>query len=106
MNYTPRGGKVEVATITEFHDDGSWVGFRIQDTGRGIDNEDMPHLFERFYRGKAGHDSGAPGTGLGLAIVKQIIEQHRGRIEVDNALDRQGAIFTIWLPTIQPQETN
>ncbi len=105
MNYTPRGGKVLVATMSGLRDNESWVGFRIQDTGRGIDSEDLPHLFERFYRGKAGHDSGAPGTGLGLAIVKQVVEHHHGFIDVENGADGPGAVFTIWLPAKQPQET-
>jgi len=101
MNYTPRGGKVIVATMTGLHNNEHWVGFRIQDTGRGIDNEDIPHLFERFYRGKVGHDSGAPGTGLGLAIVKQVVEHHHGRIVFKNGPEGQGAVFTVWLPVKQ-----
>jgi signal transduction histidine kinase len=105
MNYTPRGGKVLVTTITELQNGEPWVGIRIQDTGRGLDKEEIPHLFERFYRGKAGHDSGAPGTGLGLAIVKQVVEHHHGRIDVENGVGGQGAVFTIWLPAKQPQET-
>ncbi len=105
MNYTPRGGKVIVATMTELRENEPWVGFRIQDTGRGIDSEDMPHLFERFYRGKAGHDSGAPGTGLGLAIVKQVVEHHHGIIDVENGVGGCGAVFTVWLPAKQLQET-
>jgi len=106
MNYTQRGGQVLVTTLIDDYDDLPWVGFRVQDTGRGIDYEDMPHLFERFYRGKAGHDSGAPGTGLGLAIVKQVVEHHNGRIVVENAVEGHGALFTIWLPVKKPQETS
>jgi PAS domain S-box-containing protein len=106
MNYTPRGGKITAATIKEIKLDETWVGFRIQDTGHGIDAEDLPHLFERFYRGKAGHNSGAPGTGLGLAIVKQVVDHHHGRIEVENCTKEKGAMFTIWLPYKKEQETN
>jgi PAS domain S-box-containing protein len=106
MNYTPRGGKIVVSTLTSNHVDEDLVGFRVEDTGRGIDNEDLPHLFERFYRGKAGHDSGTPGTGLGLAIVKQVVEHHQGRIGVENASVGHGAVFTIWLPLKRPQETS
>jgi two-component system sensor histidine kinase BaeS len=98
MNYTPRGGIISVTTMSKFDENKTWIGFRIQDNGFGIDNKDMPHLFERFYRGKAGHESGAPGTGLGLAIVKQIMNQHQGKIDVDNVSRGRGAIFTIWLP--------
>jgi two-component system phosphate regulon sensor histidine kinase PhoR len=105
LNYIALGGKVLVATMTKICDNELWVGFRIHDTGRGIDSEDLPHLFERFYRGKAGHDSGAPGTGHGLAIVKQIVEHHHGRIHVENGAGGQGAAFTVWLPAKQSQET-
>jgi signal transduction histidine kinase len=87
--------------LTKETDQEKSVGFRIQDTGLGIDSHDLPHLFERFYRGKAGHESGAPGTGLGLAIVKQIVDHHDGSIEVDNGPGGRGAIFTIWLPIKQ-----
>jgi PAS domain S-box-containing protein len=106
MNYTPRGGKVTAATLKENINGDTWVGFRIQDTGDGIDAQDLPHLFERFYRGKAGHNSGAPGTGLGLAIVKQVVDLHQGRIEVENCTGEKGAVFTIWLPLKKEQETN
>jgi signal transduction histidine kinase len=106
MNYTPRGGKIIVETMTKFLGEERWVGFRVQDTGRGIDDHEKPHLFERFFRGKAGHDSGAPGTGLGLAIVKQVVEIHHGKIDVEKGKSGSGAMFTVWLPGKQPQETN
>ena len=68
--------------------------------------EDLPHLFDRFYRGKVGQQSGTPGTGLGLAIVKQVVERHHGQIEVDpGGKPGVGAAFTIWLPVKQSQET-
>ncbi|MGZ6346779.1 MAG: sensor histidine kinase, partial [Anaerolineales bacterium] len=105
MNYTSRGGKILAETMTKLLGEERWVGFRVQDTGRGIDDKDMPHLFERFFRGKAGHDSGAPGTGLGLAIVKQVVEIHHGQIDVEKGESGAGAMFTIWLPGKQPQET-
>jgi signal transduction histidine kinase len=106
MNYTPRGGSILVTTMKESQGEESWVGFRVQDTGRGIDECDLPHLFERFYRGKVGHDSGAPGTGLGLAIVKQVVDIHHGKIDVENDPLNHGAIFTIWLPGKQVQEAS
>jgi len=69
----------------------------VQDTGIGIDSDDMPHIFERFYRGKRVRQSMSHGTGLGLAIVKEIIELHGGTIDVKSALD-QGSVFKITLP--------
>jgi signal transduction histidine kinase len=82
------------------------VGFSVEDTGLGINADDLPHLFERFYRGGAARQSGAPGTGLGLAIVKQVVDHHQGRIEVQNGTDGHGTKFTVWLPVKRPQETD
>ena len=105
LNYTPSGGKVLIKTLHAIEDSNPWVGFSVEDTGLGISEEDLPHLFERFYRGKAGRKSGAPGTGLGLAIVKQVVDRHQGRIEVQSGENGLGAKFTVWLPIKQPQET-
>jgi signal transduction histidine kinase len=75
-----------------------WVGLSVQDTGLGVNEDELPRLFERFYRGKAARESGAPGTGLGLAIVKQVTEYHHGKIEVKSGENQRGVIFSIWLP--------
>jgi signal transduction histidine kinase len=100
MNYTPSGGRVYISTDTRFLDGHNWVGFIIHDTGPGITVEDQEHLFSRFYRGRIGRNSGHPGTGLGLAIAKEIIERHKGSIEVrSKGLPGKGATFYIWLPS-------
>jgi signal transduction histidine kinase len=70
---------------------------QVEDTGIGIDPDDLPHLFDRFYRGKRPAQVDIPGTGLGLAIVKEIVELHQGRIAVESRLG-QGSTFRIWLP--------
>jgi two-component system, OmpR family, phosphate regulon sensor histidine kinase PhoR len=98
LNYTPPGGQVWVRTMDEMAGDKCWVGFSVEDTGPGVADEEREHLFERFYRGKAGHSSGTPGTGLGLAIVKQVVNRHGGRIEVPKAEPGRGATFQVWLP--------
>ncbi|MBN1119610.1 MAG: GAF domain-containing protein, partial [Anaerolineae bacterium] len=99
LNYTPAGGRVTVSTHMKEIDGKRWVGHSVSDTGPGITPDDQPHLFERFYRGKAGHDSGAPGTGLGLAIAHEIVDQHRGKIDVESeGVPGKGATFTVWLP--------
>ena len=70
----------------------------IQDTGVGIPDESIPHLFEKFYRVRE-HESKASGTGLGLSISKQIIQGHNGRIEVKSKMG-VGTSFTLHLPRI------
>jgi PAS domain S-box-containing protein len=98
INYTPPGGHIEVRIEHELTDGGAWAGFSIKDDGVGIDREERALLFERFYRGKAGRDSGAPGTGLGLAIAEEIVRRHHGRIEVDSkGIPGEGSTFTVWL---------
>jgi PAS domain S-box-containing protein len=92
IRYTP-SGKVCVRTFLE---DGK-VCLQVEDTGMGIDPEDFPHIFERFYRGRRVSQSKIPGTGLGLAIVKEIIEIHEGSLEVISAVD-QGAQIKVWFP--------
>jgi PAS domain S-box-containing protein len=99
IHYTPPGGQISVRTLTEHLDGAKWAGFSVYDTGSGIPDDELPHLFERFYRGKVGQDSGVPGTGLGLAIAREIVDRHRGRIEVSNRRDVEtGAVFSVWLP--------
>ncbi len=93
--HSPRGAVVEIALSEE----GLWV----RDHGPGIDETDLPHVFDRFYRGTSSR--GQPGSGLGLAIVQRIVEQHDGTATASNARDG-GAIFTIILPTIQAIHPN
>jgi signal transduction histidine kinase len=96
INYTPVGGTVTLATAVGQEDHSDWVTFTVRDTGRGISQQEIPYLFERFYRGDASHKSTAHGTGLGLAICKQIVEQMGGHITVDSQLGA-GTAFTVWL---------
>ncbi|HWF74903.1 MAG TPA: HAMP domain-containing sensor histidine kinase, partial [Solirubrobacteraceae bacterium] len=71
-------------------------GVRVRDHGDGVDPQDLPHVFDRFYRGV--NSRGRQGSGLGLAIVRQVAEQHGGRVTAANAPDG-GAVFEIHLPT-------
>jgi two-component system sensor histidine kinase ResE len=76
---------------------------RLSDTGSGIPKEDLPFVFERFYKAdKARTSGGKAGTGIGLAIVKNVIDAHHGTVDVSSALD-EGTTFTIRLPYTQPQ---
>jgi len=105
MNYTPAGGDITVCTLAEEIEGSSWVGFAVSDTGPGVLPEDREHLFERFFRGKAGRDSAAPGTGLGLAIAHEIVQRHGGRIEVHSSgIPGEGTTFQVWLPASSETE--
>jgi signal transduction histidine kinase len=96
LKYTQQGGKIKLgANETE-----GKAKFYIQDTGIGIDQEDLPHVFEPFYRGKS--DS-IEGSGLGLAMVESAIKAHGGSVHVESEL-RMGSTFTIELPS-NPEET-
>jgi len=94
IKYTPRGGRVEVSLTTR---DGQAV-IEVRDTGPGIDPEDVPNLFKRFYRGRnQAREEG--GSGLGLAIVAAVVGAHHGTVEVT---DPARAQFTVRLPLVEP----
>ncbi|MEO0598625.1 MAG: ATP-binding protein, partial [Chloroflexota bacterium] len=94
IRYTPQNGTITITTIV----DNNTVQVEIEDTGIGISSEDLPHIFDRFYR--AGNTKGIDGTGLGLPITYKIIEQHDGIIEVKSELN-SGTTFTVKLPIVQ-----
>ncbi|MBD0380145.1 sensor histidine kinase [Paenibacillus sedimenti] len=77
-----------------------FVGIRIADTGIGMDKEDVPHIFDRFYRADLSRGQ-TSGTGLGLSIAKWIIDEHGGSVEVTTRKD-EGTTFMIWLPASFP----
>jgi signal transduction histidine kinase len=96
INYTPAGGIITLTTAMKQQDSSDWVTFTVRDTGQGISQQEIPHLFERFYRGHASYKSKAHGTGLGLPISKQIVEQMEGHITVESE-PGIGTAFTVWL---------
>lgn len=101
LNYTPSKGEIKVRIQAETRQLQAWAGFSVQDNGPGLTPEDQKHVFERFFRGKAGRESSAPGTGLGLSIAREIVERHKGRIEVRSDGAGKGATFVVWLPVGQ-----
>jgi signal transduction histidine kinase len=91
VKYTPEGGRVTMRIVEE---DGS-VGVEVADTGIGIPEDQIPQLFERFYRAEEARST--EGLGLGLSIARQIAEDHRGSIEV-RSKPREGSTFIIRIP--------
>ena len=99
IQYTPAGGDVFLSLGRV----GEQARLIIRDTGPGIPAEDLPYIFERFYRAeKSRTRSNTTGFGLGLSISSWIIEQHGGRIEADSKVG-QGTTFCIWLPLLSSQ---
>ena len=94
VKFTPSGGEVHV----EVEQQGRWLEVRVADRGIGVAREDMPHVFERFYKADRAQNN---GTGLGLAIAKHIVQSHGGRIWV-NSRDDGGSIFGFTMPAASP----
>jgi len=92
IKYNRQNGSVIISGAFDSSD----LSIAIQDTGMGIPDESIPHLFEKFYRVRE-HEGKASGTGLGLSISKQIIQGHNGRIEVKSKMG-VGTSFTIYIP--------
>jgi len=93
LRHTPSGGTI--TTIAEIKEDR--VVIRVRDTGSGIPTEDLPHIFDRFYRADRSRARSTGGSGLGLAIAKRIIEMHSGQIWVESWLG-VGSTFAFSLP--------
>ena len=93
LRHTPPGGAVRVQALAQ---PGS-ARVELQDTGEGIPTQDLPHVFDRFYRGEKSRSRATGGAGLGLAIAKGIVEAHGGTIDVESQ-PGQGTRFTFTLP--------
>ncbi len=97
IQYTPQGGEITVRVAATRRDDQRWGTIIVTDTGIGIPDEELPHIFERFFRGERPRQRQISGTGLGLALAQQIISLHGGWITVESR-EGEGSTFTIWLP--------
>jgi len=93
LRFTPAGGRVlvKVQSVPE------GVQVHFQDTGSGIAPEDLPHIFDRFYRGDKSRSRESGGSGLGLAIVRGLVQAHHGTVAVQSQAGR-GSCFTVTIP--------
>jgi signal transduction histidine kinase len=97
LQHTRAGGSITLAGEA----DADKIFLRVTDTGQGISGEDLPRVFERFYRGDRARPSEEGSSGLGLAIAKALVEAHGGMIAMESVLG-QGTTFTIMLPGAPP----
>jgi heavy metal sensor kinase len=98
IKHTPEGGQVKIEASSA---DEGWVRVAVSDTGVGIPPEDLPHVFERFYRVDKSRSRAQGGAGLGLAIAKSIAEAHGGRIDAYSTVG-VGTRFEVILPAYRP----
>jgi two-component system phosphate regulon sensor histidine kinase PhoR len=99
INYNREGGWVRIEATEE----PGYITVKVRDNGLGIAEEDLPCIFDEFYRVDREECSGIPGTGLGLSIVKKLVDAHFGRIEVESQLN-EGSTFTVILPSRQARQ--
>jgi len=97
IKYTPVGGEVKINLVTNDHQG----IITIKDTGFGIPADDIPHIFDRFYRVNTDRSRNSGGSGLGLAIALAITQTHKGKLEVQSQIDH-GSTFTLILPLVSP----
>ena len=97
IKYSRPGGAVRLSLAK----DKGWAQLVVSDTGIGIPTEDLPHIFDRFYRVDKARSRAQGGSGLGLAIAKWIVQAHGGAIKVDSTVG-VGTTFTVTLPIYQP----
>jgi signal transduction histidine kinase len=98
IRYSPEGGSIILSAMEVEQG----VVIRVSDNGPGIAEEDLPHVFDRFYRGDKSRQRDKGGSGLGLAIAKSLVYLHGGDIRV-NSQPGAGTTFTVWLPIFQNQ---
>ena len=101
IKFTPSGGSV----LLQVFPDSPGITFRVSDSGIGIPSDDLPHLFERFFRAKNAVSHQISGSGVGLFIVKSLVEKMGGRVQVNSELNN-GTTFEIFFPCFNPDDKN
>jgi signal transduction histidine kinase len=95
LRHTPAGGRV---TVTCRNDKTQSLLITVSDTGEGIPPDDLPFVFDRFYRADKSRSRASGGSGIGLAIVKQLVEAHGGKVRAESQ-SGQGTTFGFTLPS-------
>ncbi len=95
--FSPAGAEVRITAEPAGNHPPQWLVITVHDSGPGITEEEMPYIFERFFRGRLADSGHTPGTGLGLSIADEIIRAHGGKITVESKVN-QGSHFMLWLP--------
>jgi len=93
IRHTPAGGRVHLRVA----DEGQRLAFRVEDSGSGIPPDELPRIFDRFYRADPARANANGSTGLGLSIAKKLVEAHGGEITVESVVGA-GSTFTVRLP--------
>ncbi|MEW6162371.1 MAG: ATP-binding protein [Nitrospirota bacterium] len=93
IKYTPSGGKVRI----ELRKNAQYLQVKVSDTGIGIEDKDIPCIFDKFHRERSERTKDISGTGLGLSIVKGVVDAHRGSIHVESKVGK-GTTFIVLLP--------
>lgn len=99
IRYSPQQSQIQVTTSVKEREDEQWLNVAVTDNGPGIAAEDIPYIFDHFYRSEKSRDRKSGGSGLGLAIVKQLVEIHGGQVAVISELGK-GSVFQVMLPII------
>ncbi|MCP4540801.1 MAG: response regulator [Chloroflexi bacterium] len=100
MIYTSAGDRVVVSIGLKEMEERVWATVAVSDTGMGIPEKELPHIFERFFRGEKTQAMQISGTGLGLSIAKEIVELHGGWMTAESEVD-VGTTVTVWLPLVE-----
>lgn len=100
LAYTPAGGRVRLSSYRR----GAYCVAEIADSGVGISERELRHIYETFYRGEAGREEQPGGIGLGLALARRIVQAHQGWIDVETTSGK-GSIFRVFLPVAEPGTT-
>jgi len=102
FRYTPAGGAIRIGASSISPE---WVTVSVSDSGSGISSEDLPNIFNHFYKADKSRQRGHGGSGIGLAIVKQLVEAHGGKVWVESEVGK-GSTFYFTLPTIENRSSS